>query len=236
MQIVSLSLHRFATPGARLWAFAMMGFARLPLSRMPGLEFWKLCGSGPDNGFTLKFNPSVYTMLCAWPDLETAQRTLNEAPLFARYRDMAAESGTLFLQPISARGNWSGKEPFRPSLSPTGEGPIAALTRATLRPRIARRFWSRVPDINDVIGADPNVMFKIGMGEVPALHQVTFSIWPDMASMARFARWSGPHAEAIRAVRKEGWFQEELYARFRVVNTQGIWGGRDLCLIQGKQV
>ena len=130
-------------------------------------------------------------MLCAWPDLETAQRTLNEAPLFARYRDMAAESGTLFLQPISARGNWSGKEPFRPSLSPTGEGPIAALTRATLRPRIARRFWSRVPDINDVIGTDPNVMFKIGMGEVPALHQVTFSIWPDMVWLnpAMLRKW-----------------------------------------------
>jgi spheroidene monooxygenase len=69
-------------------------------------------------------------------------------------------------------------------------------------------------------------MFKIGMGEVPLIHQVTFSIWPDTASMAAFAR-KGAHADAIRAVRDEGWFNEELYARFRVIRTQGTWGGRD---------
>ena len=69
-------------------------------------------------------------------------------------------------------------------------------------------------------------MFKIGIGEVPLLHQVTFSVWPDTASMAAFAR-RGPHAEAIRAVRDEGWFNEELYARFRLTGTAGTWQGRD---------
>ena len=75
-----------------------------------------------------------------------------------------------------------------------------------------------------MIGKDPNVIFKIGIGEVPWLHQVTFSIWPDAASMNQFAR-TGPHAEAIRAVRTEGWFKEELYARFVVLGDQGTWGG-----------
>ena len=82
-----------------------------------------------------------------------------------------------------------------------------------------------MPDISRVIGADPNVMFKIGIGEVPWLHQVTFSIWPDAAAMATFAR-TGPHGEAIRAVRAEGWFREELYARFALVGETGTWGGR----------
>ena len=45
---------------------------------------------------------------------------------------------------------------------------------------------------------------KVGVGEVPWLHQVTFSVWPDAAAMARFARGSTPHADAIRAVRSEG--------------------------------
>src|SRR6056297_3505340 len=62
--------------------------------------------------------------------------------------------------------------------------------------------------------------------EVPWLHQVTFSIWPDKASMNAFAR-GGPHARAIRAVREEGWFREELYARFRVEGGAGSWGGHD---------
>ena len=87
------------------------------------------------------------------------------------------------------------------------------------------RFWRRVPDISAAIGQDPNVIFKIGIGEVPLLHQITFSIWPDAASMAHFARGDGPHGRAIQAVRAEGWFSEELYARFRILDDWGTWGG-----------
>jgi spheroidene monooxygenase len=104
-------------------------------------------------------------------------------------------------------------------------GPLAALTRATVKPSIAMKFWRKVPDISAMIGLDRNVAFKIGIGEVPLLHQVTFSIWPDTASMADFARKDGPHAQAIRAVREGNWFREELYARFRVLGDSGSWQG-----------
>jgi spheroidene monooxygenase len=70
------------------------------------------------------------------------------------------------------------------------------------------------------------VIFKIGIGEVPLLHQVTFSIWPDAEAMANFARGDGPHGRAIRAVREEGWFTEELYARFSIVDDWGTWEGK----------
>jgi spheroidene monooxygenase len=68
-------------------------------------------------------------------------------------------------------------------------------------------------------------MFKIGIGEVPWMQQVTFSIWPDARTMAEFARHDGPHARAIKAVRDGGWFREELYARFRVDAVEGEWEG-----------
>jgi spheroidene monooxygenase len=55
-------------------------------------------------------------------------------------------------------------------------------------------------------GPTPNVMFKIGIGEVPWMQQVTYSIWPDAETMANFARADGPHARAIKAVRDGGWF------------------------------
>ena len=108
----------------------------------------------------------------------------------------------VLLTPTSARGLWSGVAPFHPQDSAQA-GPVVALTRATMRLRTFLRFWRRVPDISAVIGQDPNVIFKIGIGEVPLLHQVTFSIWPDAASMANFARGDGPHGRAIRAVAKE---------------------------------
>ncbi|MFK7837163.1 MAG: spheroidene monooxygenase [Sulfitobacter sp.] len=222
-QVVSLSFYRFDGVLARAWALVMMGAARPAMSRIPGLDFWKLCGSGTGEGFTPVPNMGVYAILCTWPDMQTAQNAHAEARIFARYRTRAAESWTIYMTADSVRGAWSGQSPFEPSKSHS-DGPLAALTRATIKPTIATRFWRRVPNISKVIGQDPNVLFKIGIGEVPMLHQVTFSIWPDAAQMANFAR-TGPHAEAIRAVRDEGWFREELYARFTLLHEEGTWGG-----------
>ena len=222
-QIVSLSLFRFRSPLARAWAFGQMAFARPALGRVPGLGFWKLLGSGTGEGFTPVPNTAVYGIMGTWPSLDAATHALSTAPVFRRYRDRAEQSVTLFMKTTSVRGRWSGAEPFEAQDAPAPTGPIAALTRATLRPSIAMRFWKRVPSISHAIGTDPNVMFKIGLGEVPLFHQVTFSVWPDAASMAAFARADGPHAAAIRAVREENWFSEELYARFQIVHQTGSW-------------
>ena len=112
--------------------------------------------------------------------------------------------------------------------------PVAAVeaTPATAAPApeiLARldRIDAQLAAISAVIGTDPNVAFKIGIGEVPLLHQVTFSIWPDTASMAAFARGDGPHGRAIKAVRDGNWFNEELYARFRLLGSMGSWNGVD---------
>ncbi|WP_167647913.1 spheroidene monooxygenase [Mameliella alba] len=225
MQVVSLSLFRFPRGVSRLWALAMMGLARPALRRTEGIGFWKLCGSGTGEGFTPLPETGVYAILATWPDLQSARRQTRDAPVYRRYHRRAEDSWTLFLSPVSARGAWSRQSPFEVGNATAGPGPIAALTRATLRVSNLWRFWRRVPDISAAIGADPAVTFKIGIGEVPLLHQVTFSIWPDSASMARFARADGPHARAIRAVREGDWFREELYARFRILGASGHWPG-----------
>jgi spheroidene monooxygenase len=225
IQTVTLSLHRFASPQARLWAFGQMGAARLSFRAMPEVGFWKLCGSGVGEGFTPIPNTAVWAILATWPDEPTARGMVAEAPVYRRWRDHAAEVWTVFLTASSARGKWSGVEPFDVT-GPPGDGPLAVLTRATLRPRIAPRFWGHSPDVSQMIGADPDVIFKIGIGEVPWLQQVTFSIWPDVASMARFAHRDGAHLRAVRAVREGGWFREELYARFRILGDTGTWEGR----------
>lgn len=225
IQTVSLSVFQFPKGVSRLWAFAMMGLARPRMRRVEGLGFWKLCGSGTGEGFTPVPNTGVYSILATWPDEATARAQTASAPVFRSYHNRASEAWTVFLEPISARGQWSGQHPFTPTEDAAPQGPIAALTRATVRPLTALRFWRRVPDISSVIGMDGNVLFKIGIGEVPLVQQITFSIWPDTASMARFARADGPHARAIRAVRDGNWFSEELYARFRVLGDCGTWQG-----------
>lgn len=210
-----------------------MGLARLAFMRMPEVGFYKLCGSGTGEGFTPRPNTAVWGILATWPDPATARSRIRSARVFRRWTGMASESWTILLEPSSSRGTWSGVQPFTPAPAlsapsddaPSAE-PIVALTRATMRASTFLRFWRRVPDISAVIGQDPNVIFKIGIGEVPLLHQVTFSIWPDAASMANFARGSGPHGRAIAAVRAENWFSEELYARFRILDDWGSWGGK----------
>lgn len=220
--VVSLSFFRFDRPAGRLWAFVQMGLSRGPMARTPDIKFWKLCGAGRGEGFTPVALPRTFAILATWPDAVTARARV-EAGVWGRFRRKSDESWTVFLSATQARGAWSGVQPFGTGEA-TPQGRVAALTRATLRPRAALRFWKRVPDISARIGADPNVMFKIGIGEIPLMHQVTFSIWPDESQMAAFAR-TGPHAEAIRAVREEGWFHEELYARFSVLSETGSWGG-----------
>lgn len=226
MQVVSFSFHRFGPVSRRLWVLGQMGAARVTLPRVPGIGFWKLLGSGSGVGFTPRPNTAVWAIMATWPDLETARRQTETAAPFRAWRKRAEETWTVFLTPVAARGEWSGEHPFVPS-APRAPGPLAALTRATVRPRVALRFWGAVPDISGMVGADPNVVFKIGLGEVPLVQQVTFSIWPDARTMSEFARTpGGPHSDAIKAVRDGGWFKEELYARFRILGDSGHWQGQ----------
>ncbi len=200
-----------------------MGASRISFRAMPDVQFWKLCGSGSGEGFTPRPNWGVWAILAVWPDAETARARTRDAAVYRRWRAHAGESWTVYLTATSARGQWAGREPF--AVTSPAEGPLAVLTRAAIKPSRLMRFWRRVPDISAVIGADPNVAFKIGMGELPMLHQITFSLWPDPTVMADFARGDGPHGCAIRAVREGDWFREELYARFRILGAMGTWGG-----------
>ena len=224
MQSVTLSLFRFGSVSARLWAFSQMATARFALRQIRDLQTFKLCGSGTGEGFTPIPNTSVYAILGTWPDHDAARRAMLGTSVFRAYRDHADEAMTIFMTPASARGKWAGTEPFVPQ-DVTLDGPIAAITRATVKPSVALKFWGQEPGVSRAIGADPNVMFKIGIGEVPWMQQVTFSIWPDTRTMGDFARADGPHARAVKAVREGGWFKEELYARFRVDAVEGMWDG-----------
>lgn len=227
MQCTTLSLYRFDRLRDRAWVLGQMALARPALGRLAGLEFVRLCGSGTGEGFTPRPNTAVWAILAVWSEPRHARAALSDAPVLRRWSARATEACTLFMEPLSARGEWGGRNPLRPTGARGMDGgPLAVLTRATIRPRHLLRFWSQAPDVSARIGANPDVMLKIGIGEVPWLHQVTFSIWPDAERMARFAR-TGPHADAIAAVRAGDWFSEELYARFRVTGAQGRWQGVD---------
>ncbi|NDI07061.1 MAG: spheroidene monooxygenase, partial [Rhodobacteraceae bacterium] len=169
-----------------------------------------------------KPNWGVYAILCVWQDPTNIEKTLKESRVFRRYHEMATESVTIHLETYATRGEWSGQTPFR-AKSKRDTGPVAVLTRATLRWNAMLQFWKQSPAISTKIGMNEDVLFKIGLGEVPLRQQLTFSIWPDIKQMSEFAHQSDPHRSAIQKVRQGDWFKEELYARFNITAIDGHW-------------
>jgi len=65
---------------------------------------------------------------------------------------------------------------------------------------------------------------SIGVGEWPVLVQGTLSIWRDARAMTTFAG-TDAHRAAVRRTGEEGWYAEELFARFALVRVEGTWDG-----------
>lgn len=227
--VTTISFFRFEGLVDRTWVFGQMGWSRLGLARTRGIGFRKLMGTGTGLGFRPRPNWGVWTILAVWPSEEVARARTAEASVWRRWRARAAEDWTVFLEPISARGEWSGVAPFavRPETRLRPGEKLAVLTRATIKPFSTAPFWTRVPAIEDALAEARDVRFHVGMGEAPWLHQVTFSIWDDERSMHAFAHAKGPHAKAAREAFDRNWFSEYLFARFAVTGWTGRWNGAD---------
>lgn len=227
MQTTTISFFRFDTATAKLWAFGQMQFARGPLNRTPGVTFCKLMGSGTGESFDPRPNFAVYSVLLVWPSREAAEEGLRSNTVLARYRANAAECFTVTLQMQQAWGLWDGVQPFQAERDDRATArPIGVLTRATLKKGVLLDFWKSVPDVSNQLKSEKGLMFKLGMGEVPWVQQVTFSIWRDAKDMRAFAYKSPAHSTAIRLAREGEWFKEDLFARFHIIDAQGTWQGR----------
>ncbi|MEM1346729.1 MAG: spheroidene monooxygenase [Pseudomonadota bacterium] len=225
-QAISLSFFRFDRPRTKHWALWQMPLAMPPLSRLPGIGFYKTLGSGVGESFRPWPNFGVYAVLATWPSLEQARAQVAEADVYCRYRERAVEDFTVYLAAVSVRGAWAGCAPFEAQDSLDLTPPIAVLTRASIRPHKVLAFWRGAPDIDTQTAREPALLFKRGLGELPWVRQVTFSIWRDLESMKTFAYRHPFHRKAAQRARQGGWFSEELFARFRVLGAEGRWEGR----------
>lgn len=206
---------------------ATFTLARYPLRRVPavlatrrrpaGLRFVRRLGTGRGAAMGLGGDLHRWATFAVWED-EDAVEPLHPAG--------ADEAWTVRLQPLGARGSWGGRRPL-PTDRGTTEGPVAVLTRARLRVRSWPAFYRAVPPVEAALHAAPGVLAVVGVGEAPVGLQATFSLWRSTAAMEAFAAAPGPHREVARRARTEGWFAEDLFARFRPYASTGTWGGRD---------
>jgi hypothetical protein len=216
-------------PAAAVLGALHLATQRPRLQREPGLRFFRLMGAGAGIGFSARPDPTVWALLCAWDTAADWERFATDSVVIRQYETRGSESYTLLLEPLSAHGAWGGTQPFdvEPGAS-TGDGePVVVLTRAALRLRRALRFWGQVASVDGTLRGNPDLLLSFGVGEAPWLLQSTVSVWRSAEAMKAWAYRDGPHREVVRRTRAEGWYREELFARFRLAGTRGTWGGAD---------
>ena len=208
-------------PRAKLWGLSRYVIGRFPLQREPGLRFFKVLGCGHEAGFGLRPSGSHQGLFCLFDDDASADRFLERSPVSTAYRTHARELFSVKLRAFSSRGSWSGRT-MPVSVAAPEQGPIAALTRASIRPARAWRFWQKAPPAERDLAAAPGCLLAAGLGEAPLLRQATFSLWEGVGRMDAYAR-SGAHLEAIKAAHQGGYFSESMFVRFVPYAARGAW-------------
>jgi len=207
-------------------AVARMGLDRLHLRDVPGLRFAKLLGTGDGRTFTVRdADPRHWGLLTVWDDDDDARLRFGAGRLHRAWAGIAEERLDVVLRPISSRGRWAGLEPFGTPAPTPVTGPVAALTRARLRLRTARSFWRAVPPVSADLHAVAGLRLAVGIGEAPVGLQGTFSLWDSGRALTEFAHRRSPHVEVVERTATQGWYAEELFARFEILGISGTFGG-----------
>ncbi|HEU5081766.1 MAG TPA: hypothetical protein VFU14_00360 [Acidimicrobiales bacterium] len=239
MVVASFHLARFPSATA---ATARVPVDRLALRRVPGLRFGRLLGTGRGRTMSASADLHRWAIFAVWDDEAAAERFRSHR--LSRRWDGAGERFDVLLRPLGAHGAWSRIDPLgddsstnrcdESDESPTNRsqhpaGPVAVLTRATVRWRHVPAFLRSVPAVDAHLHTADGLLQAVGIGELPVGRQATFSLWRDAEAMTRFAYRSAEHVDVVQRTRDHGWYGEEWFARFQPVAWSGTWdGGRPL--------
>ena len=202
------------------WAISRMALDRR-IMRRADLDFWKLLGTGTGETFTVRdADPFRWGALMVGQSFPSLEHWMHRAKAMKVFR----------LAPISVHGSWSKKTPFDGVLLPNSvaevkswDGRVAAITRARIKWHDNLKFWRAVPPVNQSLHASPGLIKAIGIGEAPIGLQGTFSLWESSTAIRDFAYRSPAHKRAIEATKEIGWYSEEMFARFAVLEESGDW-------------
>jgi len=208
-------------PGRVSRLLAAVPLERLRLRRMAGLAWARHLGTSA-GGRTLGADLTRWAWFCSWDD--GADAAAFHGALAARLEPR--EVATLHLRAVRSRGRWAGHEVpvAEGDTDPVTPAPLVVLTRARVRPSRWRPFTGSVPPVDAALARAPGLLRSVGVGEWPVLVQGTVSLWRDGAAMTAFSR-SEAHRVVVRRTAQEGWYAEELFARFSVERAEGTWDG-----------
>jgi len=224
--IVSLTIVRYR----KLFIpFALMAMAvhRLLMWLQKGCTFWKLLGSGKNGTFDLKPDWQQWGLLAVWQTQNDFESFYKQSTVSRWWTLFGVERWTVLLSPLQSHGKWSAEEPFICADDPNYTGPVAVLTRATIRLNKLKNFWCNVDEVSNLMASAHGYITSLGIGEAPFYRQATFSVWETLDDVKAFAYRSKEHGEVIRKTRAENWYSEELFARFKPLATFGTIKGQN---------
>jgi hypothetical protein len=202
----------------KIWAFKEMGRPLYKVPDIKGLQFFKMLGTGR-NGFSIWPNWGTYAALLVF---DSGDFHIENSAWYTRMQAKSSSVLKVILSPVKSHGLWNRSNPFVPSNTPRNQGgPVAVITRASVKPSQWWRFWWFVPQVSKTIPKD--CLFSIGIGELPLIEQATLSIWPSVKAMTDWAYKLGNHQKAIQNTHNYQWYSEEMFTRFEILGVEGSY-------------
>ena len=203
------------------FAFLSMAIDRMRSRKFTGISFSKLLGTGSGQTFT----PSD-AVLTRWGMVvaidENRIEAFDQSSIITNWRKRSISEFRAVLSPLSSHGLWAKTNPFdftEPLSNPDAQ--IAAITRARIKWNKNFIFWKSVPPVVIDLHSNPGLIAAIGIGEAPIGLQGTFSLWKSASALRDFAYKGKAHQVAIAQTQSIGWYSEELFARFEVLELRG---------------
>lgn len=221
------SFHLIREPAWKTpFALARLGIDRPQLSRVGGLRFWRLLGTGSGDDTSAGADLARTALFAVWQHEQDLEAFL-AAHRIARRWQHAAESWHVRLRGLGGHGTWRGIDPLAGLAPGSGDGAVAIITRADVKRSAWKAFSAVGGAVNDELHRSPGLIDVVGVGEAPVGRLATFSLWESLDAARTFAYSMPEHVEVVRRTRDEDWYGEEMFARFEPYGSSGTWNGRD---------
>src|ERR1700761_5500448 len=148
--IVSLTIVRYRKAFVP-FALLAMAMHRLPLMFTKGCSFWKLLGCGHNGTFDLQPDWQQWGLLAVCDERKDFDDFYKASFVSRWWKTLTYESWTVLCEPLESHGYWDGKQPFGDPKITDYEGPVAILTRATIRMSRLKNFWNHVDEVAEIM-------------------------------------------------------------------------------------
>jgi hypothetical protein len=183
-------------------------------------------GCGKNGTFDIHPDFNQWAIMVFFDQKETssAEELIEPGKIFGKFipfwwKLFTTSINWFLLEAYAGHGSWDGKtfiENRKEIEEPIGR--IGVLTRASIRLSKLKVFWKAVPNVAQNMDQNKGFVYSVGIGEIPFIKQATFSIWESAEEMKAFAYKKRDHQEVIQKTRKEKWYTEEMFLRFKVLN------------------